>query len=294
MLDRRRLLIAAGSLALAGSLRADATRVPLGFSLYGMRSLSLDDACRTCREIGYDSIELPVMADWPADSLKVLADDFARLASQIEKHKLSVAGLMENLVLAADDKTHEQNLLRLQSAARVARIVRTNVVETVLGGSPAQWDDIKEKMATRLVTWGDVAKKAGIMVAIKAHVSGAAHLPEHIVWLLEKVGSESLAAAYDPSHFALRGLSIAESWRPLAKWVKFVHVKDSQGTPQKPEFLLPGAGKLDLAALFEELRMSKYTGDVVVEVSGQIHSRAGYEPVTAAKESFAALNQARS
>lgn len=296
MLQRRELLLASTAFALgstAAGLRAERSRIPLGFSLYGMRSLPLDDACRACREIGYQCIELPVMADWPADSLQQDDASLLKLAKIIATHKLRVAGLMENLTLAADDKLHEQNLTRLRGAGRVAQALGCNLVETVLGGAPQQWEVAKAKMATRLAEWAAVAREEKFMVAIKAHVGGAAHLPEHLIWLLEHTPSESLAAAYDPSHFALRGLSIADSWRPLAKRTKFIHVKDGQGTPEKPQFLLPGAGTLDLVELFRELQASNYSGDVVVEVSGQIHSQRDYDPIAAAKASMAALSKAR-
>jgi sugar phosphate isomerase/epimerase len=79
----------------------------------------------------------------------------------------------------------------------------------------------------------------------------------------------------------------------LAERTRFIHVKDGQGTPEKPTFLLPGAGKLDLAELFRELRASNYAGDVVVEVSGQIFSRAGYDAIVSAKASYTALSKAR-
>src|SRR5687768_13223923 len=45
--------------------------IGLGFSLYGMRALSLADAVKSCAEIGYDCVELPVMAEWPGDSAQL-------------------------------------------------------------------------------------------------------------------------------------------------------------------------------------------------------------------------------
>src|SRR5262245_38076175 len=48
--------------------------IGLGFSLYGMRSLTIDSALRAVDEIGYDCIELPVMAEWPADSARFTAE----------------------------------------------------------------------------------------------------------------------------------------------------------------------------------------------------------------------------
>jgi sugar phosphate isomerase/epimerase len=295
MLARRDLLSAAvlTAGAVAFGAPAEKRRIPLGFSLYGMRDLAIDDACRACAELGYECVELPVMAQWPADAMQLSSEDIGKLATTISAHKLRVSALMENLVLAADNAAHGQNLERLKAAAKVAHKVETILIETVLGGAPKDWMTLKARMVERLKDWAKLAERERITIAIKAHVGGAAHLPEHLLWLLDEVQSDSIAAVYDPSHFVLRGLSIADSWRPLAKVTKFIHIKDAGGAADQPKFLLPGAGKLDLGELFRELHRSRYAGDVLVEVSGQLHSQPEYDPRAAAKESFAALQKAR-
>jgi inosose dehydratase len=66
-------------------------------------------------------------------------------------------------------------------------------------------------------------------------------------------------------------------------------VKDAKGSAEKFEFLLPGQGETDYAAYAKLLAKEKYRGPVVVEVSGQISAKPGYDPVAAAKASYAAL-----
>jgi sugar phosphate isomerase/epimerase len=56
--------------------------------------------------------------------------------------------------------------------------------------------------------------------------------------------------------------------------------------------LLPGAGRTDYVALFRLFRSTGYRGPIVVEVSTQIFSKPGYDPVVAAGKSFAALSRA--
>lgn len=266
--------------------------IPLGFSLYGMKSLPVEEAIRICGEIGYDCVELPAMEGWPADGLKLGESALAKINDARLAAEISVSAIMENLVLAVDDATHKLNLARLAAAARVAKRLEAPLLETVLGGAPRQWESLKTTMAQRLRDWSKLAADNKVRIAIKAHVGGAAHLPEHLLWLLEQVESDVLCIVYDPSHFHLRGLTLAESSKPLAKHTQFVHVKDARGTPEKPEFLLPGEGHIDLVALLRLLLSHHYAGSVVVEVSGQISSRDGYNPIAIARNCFQTLRAA--
>ena len=89
------------------------------------------------------------------------------------------------------------------------------VIETVLGGKPAQWEQIKGRLAERLRAWAEVAAEAKTVIAIKPHVSNALHTPEGARWLLKQVNSRWLKLAFDYSHFALRRLPLAESIKEL-------------------------------------------------------------------------------
>jgi hypothetical protein len=100
----------------------DAQRaIGLGFSLYGMKSLALRAAVNAVAEIGYDCIELPVMADWPADSARIAREARRELREQLDERGLRLTSLMENLPALGDDAQHRANLERLKLAAELAR-----------------------------------------------------------------------------------------------------------------------------------------------------------------------------
>ncbi len=67
-------------------------------------------------------------------------------------------------------------------------------------------------MVDRLGQWSEVSKQLSATIAVKAHVSGTAHRPEHLRWLLDQVHSPSLRAAFDYSHFQLRGIELRDAW----------------------------------------------------------------------------------
>jgi sugar phosphate isomerase/epimerase len=295
MLHRRDLLKGAiGFSAMSPAMGRSPSETPpgLGFSLYGMRSLELPAALALCAQTGYDCVELAAMEGWPGDTAAMNEAAIGQLRQSLAEHQLRISAIMENLLLTGSDDEHARRLQRLEAALQLARRVqdeRRPVVETILGGSPSQWPDVRDLFLRRLKDWAELAERQEVRVALKAHVSGAVHRPEHVVDLLTTIDSPWLRAAYDYSHFQLQELNLHDSLRRLLPHTVFIHVKDGRRREERIEFLLPGEGSIDYVDYFTQLRQAGYEGDVVVEVSGQIHSRSGYRPEDAARRSFAAL-----
>ena len=263
--------------------------ISFGFSLYGMRKLPLSKALSVCKTIGYDGVELVGNKDWPCDPEKLGKSQRADIRKRLDGLGLSCAAIMENVHLTADAKTHRGNLDRLKRAAELGHDVSPKqppVIETVLGGRPAQWDTLKDGMAERLRDWAKVAEAGKTVVAIKAHVGGAVHTPRDAVWLMQSAKSRWIRLAYDYSHFQLWDFKLADSLRAMIEHTVFIHVKDSKGKRPKFRFVLPGEGSIDYANYFSLLKKHHYRGPLVVEVSGQLHGKPGYDPIAAAKISY--------
>ncbi len=257
-----------------------------------MRSLPLDEAVKTCAKIGYDCVELPLLEGWPADAATWPRAEQDRFRELLDKTELRLSALMENLTLAADDARHAANLRRLEAAGKVAQRISPagpRIVETVLGGRPEQWEASKRTMAARLREWAKAAEDGDFILAIKAHIGGALHTPADAVWLAEQAGSEHVRCVYDYSHFQLRGVDLAESIQTLVPHAVFIHIKDAAGDAAKFRFLLPGDGKTDYVQYLKLVAAAGYQGDVVVEVSGQIHSQPDYRPIDAARYCYEKL-----
>lgn len=294
----RRSFIATSAAAALLSRRALADdsaprTIGLGFSLYGMKSLTIADALKTCAEIGYDCVELPVMADWPADSATLDGDARMEMRRQLATRGLRLSALMENLPIQGDDAQRAANLERLKLAAQFARDLapvdengQAPLIETILGGKPGEFDAVKEQFVLRLKEWAMVMEGHKIELAIKAHVSNATQRPEQLLWLLEQVASRWLVAAYDYSHFQLQDLKMAATMDALLPRARFIHVKDTEHAAGKRGFLLPGEGSIDYAEYFKLLAGSEYRSDVVVEVSGQVFNKPGYDPAAAARKCY--------
>ena len=300
---RRGLFRIAGAAAMASLIgnsmsRAEdpTTRPLIGFSLYGMKNLPIADALRVCSEIGYECVEIASMADWPCAPEKLSADQRREIKQQLADRQLKLAAVMENLPLAVDGEAHRNNLDRLKRAMQLARDIapdQTPLLETVLGGSPDKWPMLQEKFLERLRDWGRVAVENDSIIAIKAHIAGALHLPQDAAAVVKTIDSKGLQLTYDFSHFQLRDVPLAASWQAMAERTRFVHVKDGRGQPGAFQFLLPGEGTTDYVELFRLFKASRYTGPVMVEVSAQISSKPGYDPIAAAKKSWPVLRDAR-
>ncbi len=306
MISRRNFLNATIAGAIANAARgavagADAKRtIGLGFSLYGMKALSLAEAIDACAAIGYDCIELPVMPDWPGDSAKLNAEARRELAARLTDKKLRLSALMENLPALGDDTQFADHQERLKRACALASELKQGehmpVVETILGGKAGEFEAVKDRLLERVRKMAKVAEAARVTLAMKAHVSNAIQRPEQLTWLLSQVASPYLKAAYDYSHFQLQDLKLAETLDQLLLQTVFIHVKDTEHASGKRGFLLPGEGTIDYAEYFKLLAPSKYRGDVVVEVSGQVFGKPGYDPLVAARKCYnhlaAAMNAA--
>ena len=290
--------LGAGALSLMQriSIGAPAQKtIGLGFSLYGMKSLSLEESLKACAEIGYDCVELPVMPDWPADSARLSQPARRELRARLADRKLRLTALMENLPSLGDDKAHQANLERLKRAVELARQLtpegpaessRPPLIETILGGKPGDWDAVKTQLVERLSDWATVLNQGKIVLAVKAHVGNAMQRPEQLLWLVKQVASPSIKPAYDYSHFELQSLALADTMRELVPHSVFIHVKDTQHAQGKRGFLLPGEGSIDYGEYFRLLKKHAYGGDVVVEVSSQVFYGRDYDPLAAARKCY--------
>jgi len=300
MIARRRFLqsAAAGTFFLptfARSAPPPAERPSLGFSLYGMKSVPLAAALSACAEIGYSHVEPALNPGYPTEPVAFSAASRQAAARQLKELKLGVPCLMVHLNLTADDAAHAKAIELIAAAGQVGRDLSPQQppsLETVVGGSPSQWDEQKAGMAARLRDWAAAAQAAGTIVAIKAHVGSAVNSPERLLWLLAQVPSPAVRIAYDYSHFELQGIDMQESMKLLLPRTKFIHVKDTRGDARKFQFLLPGEGRTDYVQYFRLLRQHGYTGSVCVEVSSQVSNQPGYDPIAAARKSYAALSSA--
>ncbi|MCC6538131.1 MAG: sugar phosphate isomerase/epimerase [Bryobacterales bacterium] len=267
---------------------APRARVRLHASTYGMQAFEVERALEAVRGLGYDGVELCLMAGWPSEPAQLDASARGRLRGAA----FPIPTLIENGNTLVSDADHARMQDRIRAAAALAHDVAPAsppLLQTVLGGKPDEWEQVKEKMAARLSDWARVAAENRLRLAVKSHIGSASNTPEKLLWLLDRVRNPALSAIYDYSHFQLLGLKLKPTLEALLPRSSFVTVKDGRLENGAPRFLLPGEGTIDYGTYFRLLKQRRFDGWMLVEVSRQLQTQPGYDAVDAARRSYTQL-----
>ncbi|HAY82851.1 MAG TPA: hypothetical protein DCY79_23835 [Planctomycetaceae bacterium] len=277
-----------------GSKVRETSGCTLGFSTYGMKTLTTENAIETLANIGYGAVELTVRSGWDADSAQLTAKRRGELRTRLQDTGLVLASLMEH-VYPADDKQQRNAVQRLKLAAQLAHDLspqRPPLIQTVLGGG--NFEARKQELRDRLGDWLDVANDARVTIAVKPHRGGVVSQPREAVWLFEQLGKPArLRMVYDYSHYAFRDLPVDQTIRTALPFTAHIAVKDAVQEKGRVVFRLPGAaGTIDFADVIKRFVAGGYRGDLNCEVSGMVWGQPGYDPIAAARTCYANLSKA--
>lgn len=260
--------------------------LPLGFSTYGAKTLPTEKAIAMIAAIGFDSVEIAIMADWDADPAQLAPNRRETLSRQIRDSGLWLTSLMEHLH-PENDAQEKLAIERLKLAGQLAHDLGDKsppLVQTTLGGR--NWMAEREQIRDRLAKWVEVAKSHDFELAIKPHRGGAVSQPADVRWLHDHLPLDvhyRLSMVYDYSHYAFRNLTMEETFNTAIPIIGHLAVKDAVQENGSVVFRLPGeAGTIDYPKLLR-LVYAHYDGDVSCEVSGMVSSKPGYDPEAAAK-----------
>ena len=261
----------------------------LAISNYGMQSYKVDEAIRLIADLKYDAIELTAMPEWDSSPERLTGERRGAVRRMFADTGLALTSLMENLTPSAADVDHQKTLERLKQAAELGHELAPDLpplIQTVLGGG--DWSEKKELYRDRLGDWRRIAESTKTIIAIKPHRSGAMSQPEQAAWLLEQLGSSPwLGMIYDYSHYAMRGLSVAETVKTAFPITVQIVVKDVAKKGDQFEFALPGeANTFDHAEILTAFYKSGFRRNVCCEVSSQVFRRPGYDAAAAAKACY--------
>lgn len=257
----------------------------VGYGLYGMRDLPYMAGLEHLARIGYKHVEITLRPGWNTEPKLLTRADRAEIRKRIGDLGLTLVDVMEGMQ-PASNVTVEQNLERLRAAAEMAHECSPGapaLIQTPIGGRPGTWMERREAMAEELAKWAGKLDELDVTFCIKPHSKQAMGRPEQLLWMLDRVNHPRMKGVYDYGHFMAFGLGLEETIRQVAPRAGFVHIKDAVGKAPDHRFVLPGDGGVHYARFLKTMGEVGYQGPIVVEVSTDVFSQPGYDPVATAQ-----------
>ena len=269
----------------------------LGYCTWGMPSVPVDTFIPFLARLGYDGIELTVIPGYTTELSLLDAAERRRIARMLKDHHLALPAIAgHTTMIERDPDTAELHWARLTAAVDLAldwaQDGQPPAVDTTVGGTPEQWEDLKPLMIERVGALVRYGEQCGVVIAIEPHVGSMLDTPDRVLELLDAIPSPNLKLNFDISHFNVMGIPIAESVAALAGHTVHTHVKDERGVVPNYQFLIPGEGEFDYVAYLHAMREHGYSGFITAEISIMVQRRPGYDPLAAAEQTYLTLARA--
>ena len=269
----------------------------LGYCTWGMPTVPVNTFIPFLAQLGYDGIELTVIPGYTTALSLLDAAERKRIAGLLKEYRLALPAIAGHThMVERDPDTAALHWSRLTAAVDLAldwaQDAGPPAVDTTVGGTPAQWDELKPLMIERVGELVRYGEQRGVVIAIEPHVGSMLDTPARVLELLDAVPSPYLKLNFDISHFNVMGIPIAESVGALARHTVHTHVKDERGVVPDYQFLIPGEGEFDYVAYLQAMREHGYTGFITAEISIMVQRRPAYDPLAAAEQTYRTLARA--
>lgn len=267
----------------------------IAYGTYAMPGVPQVEAVRAMADIGYDGVEFilrrPDHESMPDQWSAQLRRDVRSLLSDLD---MGISSLfLARPILTDAATTHEETLdvvRQMRTLARDLGMGDMPVLTTDLGGRSADWPGAQARLLDTLAEYIDLAEREQFTLAIEPHYGGLLDRKDRALWLMDAIDdSPRLRLLFDISHFQLAGDDTLETIAALAPHAAHVHIKEGRQLDEGYEFLVTGAGQLDLPAYFAAMRAAGWDGYVTLEVARMIWSRSDYEVEATARDSYAAV-----
>jgi len=270
----------------------------IAYGTYAMPTVPLEEAFPALAEIGYDGVEICISPKH-VGSLPEEMDPGRRrrLRELLVANGLGVPALfITGSVWTRDAEQHRRNLEQLRVCAQLARDLGMReppVLAMGIGGGRAEWDDIKDDLVRLLREHAEIAEEEDFVLAGEAHCGAAVYNSERARWLFDTVGSPRVKMHFDIVHMFLAGEKEAEAVERLVPYTAHTHITDAiRNADGSFQLVLLGQGELDATAYMRAMKRAGWEDFITLEVSMMVWGKEGYDPIAAAKESYAAITRA--
>jgi sugar phosphate isomerase/epimerase len=237
-------------------------------STTGFTNLTLEDALRNIRELGFDFVDLLMMENWahinPSELVSDPVSKAKQVAEMLETNGLTAVAINGNVsspLNTADPECQEKNQAELEALAIFAEHIGIPIIVLQPGQIDPDRGPEKSRDASINALRGMVklARKHERELAIETHVNSVAEEYEDALRIVEAV--PGLKIAYDPSHFVMKELDLADS-EPLIDHTVHAHLRNAiVGNFQAAM----DRGILDFDWVLGSLKRHNYEGCVSIE-----------------------------
>jgi len=239
----------------------------------------LPEALAGVAGFGFGAVDLIAIPQWGHVVAGEVAADFDGQANLIEG-LLAQHGLRPVAMNMAVGHLHQRDEATLHQRLADARIL-TRLMARL--GIPVgsfypgylvadrPWDDVLADTVASYAELHAIACEAGVRLVVELHKNTPFETVEQSQRLLD--AAPELGIAFDPSHFAMQGYTLAEV-EPLLPRTVHLHLRGAaQDRMQAPV----AETEFDLAGLCTRLRELGYTGDVSLEYLPGFEGDLGHE-----------------
>jgi sugar phosphate isomerase/epimerase len=269
----------------------------IGYSTWGMPTIPVDTFVPFLARLGYEGIELTVIPGYIIELSLLDAAERQRIARMLKDYHLELPAIASHTsMVERNPDTAARHWARLTAAVDLtvdwALDGTPPAVDTAVGGTPEQWDELKPLLIERMGALVRYGEQRGVVIAAEPQVGSILDTPARVLDLLDAIRSPYLKLNFDISHFNVMGIPIVESVAALARHTIHTHVKDERGVLPNYEFLIPGEGEFDYVAYLHAMRAQGYDGYITAEISIMVQRRPGYDPLAAAEQTYRTLARA--
>jgi len=243
------------------------------------RKYPLLDAIRRAAELGYQGYEIDIGdfgstglgLHWPEEFTpeRVAAAGEAARTAGIEISSLCLGVLWRFYPTSPDPAVRDQAAEIIRQSAPYAASVGAKVILLPVGQPESTSpEEARGTLVELLRTCAPAAEKAGVVYAVENVGQALARTPEHLVEIVERVGSPACQVYYDVGNAAGQGADPAADIRFLGRRIMMIHVKDFRKSESRRETVIIGEGTVDWAAVAAAAREIEYDGFLTLEVPG--------------------------
>ncbi|MDQ8041077.1 MULTISPECIES: sugar phosphate isomerase/epimerase family protein [Cellulosimicrobium] len=255
-------------------------------------SPEVETQCVVASELGLRFVEL--RSAWGTNVLDLDDDQRGEVVRLLHRHDLRVSSIGSPVGKIAVDEDFDPHLDRMRHAARLAQELDAPYVRVFSffvrpGTDPAT---VRDVVVRRMRALAEVARTAGVVLVHENEKGIYGDTPERCLDVVESVGSEHLALAWDSANFVQVGVRpFTDGYALLRPHLVYVQVKDAVAATGA---VVPaGRGDGELVETVRALRDDGFDGFFSLEPHlSDAHSLGGFsgpELFTEAWEAFTTI-----